>query len=65
MIRANTVVICAGQIPEDTLAADLAEAGLPHEVIGGARDARHVDAVRATREGLEAARRLTTALALA
>jgi 2,4-dienoyl-CoA reductase (NADPH2) len=63
LIRANTVVICAGQIPEDTLAADLAGAGIPHEVIGGARDARHVDAVRATREGLEAARRLTTALA--
>jgi 2,4-dienoyl-CoA reductase (NADPH2) len=62
LIRADTVVVCAGQTPENTLAADLAEVGVPHEVIGGARDTRHVDAVRATREGLEAARRLTTAL---
>jgi 2,4-dienoyl-CoA reductase (NADPH2) len=58
LIPGNTVVVCAGQLPNDSLAADLAAAGIRHEVVGGARDAREVDAVRATSEGLAAARRL-------
>ena len=58
LIPGETVVICAGQEPNETLSAGLAAAGIRHEVVGGARDARSVDAVRATREGLEAARRL-------
>jgi 2,4-dienoyl-CoA reductase (NADPH2) len=59
LIPGQTVVVCAGQEPHETLAAGLAAAGIRHEVVGGARDARSVDAVRATSEGLAAARRLT------
>jgi 2,4-dienoyl-CoA reductase (NADPH2) len=58
LIPGQTVVICAGQEPHETLGAELAAAGIRHEIVGGARDARSVDAVRATSEGLAAARRL-------
>jgi 2,4-dienoyl-CoA reductase (NADPH2) len=57
-VPADTVVLCAGQESSDDLAADLAAMGVPHAVVGGARDARSVDAVRATSEALEAVRRL-------
>ncbi|GAA4156902.1 NADPH-dependent 2,4-dienoyl-CoA reductase [Gryllotalpicola daejeonensis] len=58
LIPGETVVICAGQEPNETLSAELAAAGIRHEIVGGARDARSVDAVRATSEGLAAARRV-------
>ncbi|KTR37734.1 hypothetical protein NS263_15300 [Curtobacterium oceanosedimentum] len=38
------------------LAAGLAAAGVPYAVVGGARDARSVDAVRATSEAIDAVR---------
>jgi 2,4-dienoyl-CoA reductase (NADPH2) len=65
-VPADHVVVCAGQEraldPDDDapdgLVAGLEEAGVPHVVVGGARDARSVDAVRATSEALEAVRRL-------
>lgn len=57
-LPADAVVICAGQEPVDALSAALSAAGVRHEVVGGAADALGVDAVRATRQGLEAARRL-------
>ncbi|WP_204249222.1 FAD-dependent oxidoreductase [Frondihabitans sp. PAMC 28766] len=57
-IPADTVIVCAGQEPVASLAAALASAGTPHTLIGGALDARAVDAVRAMSEGLEAARRV-------
>ena len=50
---ANTVVICAGQHSERSLADELAGAGIAHVVIGGAHDASELDAERAFREGLE------------
>ncbi len=40
------------------LAPGLAAAGVPYAVVGGARDARSVDAVRATSEAIEAVRAL-------
>lgn len=55
-VLADTVIVCAGQEPVSSLAVALASAGIPHSVIGGALDARAVDAVRATAEGLEASR---------
>ena len=65
-IPADHVVICAGQ--ESATGADgddptglvsgLQDAGVPFAVVGGARDARSVDAVRATTEALEAVRSL-------
>jgi len=59
-VPADHVVLCAGQErgPVDGLVAGLQDAGVPHAVVGGARDARSVDAVRATSEALEAVRRL-------
>jgi 2,4-dienoyl-CoA reductase (NADPH2) len=65
-VPADHVVICAGQ--ESVIGADgddptglvsgLQDAGVPFAVVGGARDARSVDAVRATTEALEAVRTL-------
>jgi 2,4-dienoyl-CoA reductase (NADPH2) len=52
-VPANTVVICAGQHSERSLADELAGAGIAHVVIGGAHDASELDAERAFREGLE------------
>jgi 2,4-dienoyl-CoA reductase (NADPH2) len=59
LIPGQTVVICAGQEEHDPLSAELSAHGIRHELVGGARDARSVDAVRATSEGIAAARRLT------
>lgn len=58
LVPAATVVVCAGQEPHAPLAAELAAAGIRFELVGGARDASGVDAVRATSEGLAAARRI-------
>jgi 2,4-dienoyl-CoA reductase (NADPH2) len=44
--------------PTDGLVTGLQDAGVSFAVVGGARDARSVDAVRATSEALEAVRRL-------
>ena len=57
-VPADTVVVCAGQERHEELATGLQAAGVPFAVVGGARDARSVDAVRATSEALEAVRRL-------
>jgi 2,4-dienoyl-CoA reductase (NADPH2) len=59
LIPGRTVVICAGQLSFDPLSEGLARAGVRFEVVGGARDASSVDAVRATTEGLAAARAVT------
>jgi 2,4-dienoyl-CoA reductase (NADPH2) len=58
LIPARTVVVCAGQEPRDDLLPELDARGIRYEVVGGARDASRVDAVRATAEGLAAARRI-------
>jgi 2,4-dienoyl-CoA reductase (NADPH2) len=51
-LPADAVVVCAGQIPERGLADELAAAGLPVHVIGGARLATELDARRAAEEGM-------------
>jgi 2,4-dienoyl-CoA reductase (NADPH2) len=53
VVPADTVVICAGQRSERSLADELAARGIAHVVIGGAGDASELDAERAFREGLE------------
>ncbi|GAA4665098.1 FAD-dependent oxidoreductase [Frondihabitans cladoniiphilus] len=55
-VPADTVIVCAGQESVEVLSAVLSAQGTPFTVIGGAWDARAVDAVRATSEGLEASR---------
>ena len=57
-VPADVVVVCAGQEARDELTTGLQSADVPYAVVGGARDARSVDAVRATSEALEAVRRL-------
>jgi 2,4-dienoyl-CoA reductase (NADPH2) len=53
-IAADTVIVCAGQMPDAGLATALRVAGLPHVVIGGAAEAGDLDAERAFRDGARA-----------
>ncbi len=51
VIEVDTVVICAGQVSADELAAPLGDAGLSVHVIGGADEASELDAKRAIDQG--------------
>jgi len=57
-IAADTVVICAGQEPLNDLMRPLEAAGVSVHVVGGAREAKELDAERAIREGMEVAARI-------
>ncbi len=59
LISADTILIAAGQEPDDGLRGLLAGIDVPHRVVGGARDAEGLDAVRAFAEGLRGAGELT------
>jgi 2,4-dienoyl-CoA reductase (NADPH2) len=61
-IGADTVVVAAGQVAEDSLAVALESAGQPHVVIGGAAGVEELDAERAFREGAHAPRALEAVL---
>ena len=51
VIACDTVVLCAGQLPERSLADALAERGITAHVIGGADVAAELDAKRAIDQG--------------
>ncbi len=51
LIEADTIVLCAGQLPERSLADALAEKGVTCHVIGGADVAAELDAKRAIDQG--------------
>ena len=51
----DTVVLCAGQDPDNALAPALEAAGVPVTAIGGARFAAELDATRAIDEGVRLA----------
>ncbi len=51
LIEADTIVLCAGQLPERSLADDLEAAGVNCHVIGGADVAAELDAKRAINQG--------------
>ena len=51
-------IVVAEGVAGAGLAPGLAAAGVPYAVVGGARDARSVDAVRATSEAIDAVRTL-------
>ncbi|WP_282130037.1 NADPH-dependent 2,4-dienoyl-CoA reductase, partial [Roseobacter litoralis] len=51
LIEADTIVLCAGQLPERTLADALDGAGTPYHIIGGADVAAELDAKRAIDQG--------------
>ena len=58
LIAVDTVVLCAGQIPERSLADALTAANIAHHVIGGADVASELDAKRAIDQGARLAARL-------
>ncbi len=58
LIEADTVVIAAGQERNERLAAPIAALGIPYRVVGGAKEATELNAVRAFEEGLRAAHEL-------
>jgi 2,4-dienoyl-CoA reductase (NADPH2) len=58
LIPADTVLIAAGQESNDVLRGLLEKLDVPHRVVGGARDAEGLDAVRAFAEGLWAGEEL-------
>lgn len=51
----DTIVLCAGQDPDNALAPALEAAGVPMTAIGGARFAAELDATRAIDEGVRLA----------
>jgi 2,4-dienoyl-CoA reductase (NADPH2) len=59
LVEADTVVIAAGQERNDALLAPIAALGVPYRVVGGAKDAAELNAVRAFDEGLRAAHELS------
>lgn len=58
LVEADSVVLAAGQDSHDPLSADLVRRGARCRVVGGARSAIGVNAVRAFEEGMAAARSL-------
>jgi 2,4-dienoyl-CoA reductase (NADPH2) len=58
LIAADTVVLCAGQVPRRALADALDAAGIAHHVIGGADVAAELDAKRAIDQGARLAAQL-------
>jgi 2,4-dienoyl-CoA reductase (NADPH2) len=58
VIEADTVVICAGQISNRGLFDELLAAGIEAHVIGGAKEASELDAMRAVEEGVRIAQAL-------
>ena len=57
-LEVDTVVLCAGQEPRRELAPALARLGVPIHRIGGADEARELDAKRAIDQGVRLAARL-------
>jgi len=62
LIRANAVVVAAGQVENRELASGLEAARVPFTVIGGAADAAGLNAVRAFTQGLECGTSLAASL---
>lgn len=58
LLAVDAVVLCAGQVPERGLSAELDRRGIPHHRIGGAEVATELDAKRAIDQGARLAARL-------
>ena len=58
LLAVDSVVLCAGQVPERGLSDALTAAGIAHHVIGGADVAAELDAKRAIDQGTRLALRL-------
>lgn len=57
-LEVDTIVVCAGQESQLSLAGELTDAGVAYHLIGGARKAAEVDAKRAIFEAVELADRM-------
>ena len=55
LIKADTIILCAGQVAENALAQALAAAGLSCQAIGGAKETKGLNALRAFSEGVAVA----------
>lgn len=55
IVPADTVIVCAGQEPENGLVAELEGRGMACSVIGGAERSAGLDALRAIRQGADCA----------
>ncbi|MEO0380349.1 MAG: NADPH-dependent 2,4-dienoyl-CoA reductase [Pseudomonadota bacterium] len=51
LIEADDIILCAGQVPDRSLAEALEAAGISHHIIGGADVAAELDAKRAIDQG--------------
>jgi len=58
LLEVDSIIVCAGQLPESQLLENLRERGCEPHVIGGARLAAELDAERAIDEGCRLAARL-------
>jgi len=58
LLAVDNIVICAGQVPQRELQAELSELGMSVHLIGGADVAAELDAKRAIRQGAELAARI-------
>jgi 2,4-dienoyl-CoA reductase (NADPH2) len=58
LLEVDNIVICAGQVPQRELKAELTELGMSVHLIGGADVAAELDAKRAIRQGAELAARI-------
>ncbi|MGH7860947.1 MAG: hypothetical protein ACRENM_04155, partial [Candidatus Dormibacteraceae bacterium] len=59
LVPAADVIVAAGQESEAALRPLLERSGVPHRVVGGAREVAGLNAVRAFEEGLLAAQELS------
>lgn len=55
ILDVDTIVLCAGQLPERGLSEQLSENGITNHIIGGADVAAELDAKRAIKQGAELA----------
>jgi len=58
VIAADTIVLCTGQEPERALVEELTARGVTVTMIGGAKEAAELDALRAIDEGVRLAQSL-------
>ncbi|TXG96174.1 MAG: NADPH-dependent 2,4-dienoyl-CoA reductase, partial [Nevskiaceae bacterium] len=58
VIAADTIALCTGQESDRALHAALIERGIPATVVGGAKEAAELDALRAIDEGIRVAQSL-------
>lgn len=58
LLEVDTIVTCAGQVPQRELVTELEQAGITVHLIGGADVAAELDAKRAIRQGVKLATRI-------